>query len=407
MARMPCDEGTPTPRQRRPKWTRPSARAKARASEEPWVVRASADFLDHRLNPIKHTHRMMLLVLESLSRTDSFNFHDSQEIAGRYGCTRRHLQVLLREMDDAGLIVRVFAESSDDPDRIGIILRKRSDPTMPVALTEADVAAAVQQLRSRRSLGNPTQLLDTSPGALKTAPIYKDTETKTNTTTTEAEVVVVLSGSQDGGKPTSQPPPLPEVDPAIAAAIAAEFPAENQRAEVTRAAAGWSSAHPADRVRAAIRETGAISRSEIVHNPVALAGKILANWNVDGKVSVRKSRASPPAPRSKEQAKADQEAENRKRSERKQRESKLLADVEAEKAAGKARLNGLSDADRAALLDHVKREYPAFARWDTGMLEPFCIGALDTWRGPPGNEMPRTGPTLRSDPARGVVTNSH
>jgi AraC-like DNA-binding protein len=173
MAPEPCDEGTPTPRRNRTKWSAPKARAaRARAPKDLWVIRSREDFFDARVNPIKNHHLRMLLILEALCGVDCFCFHASQEIAARYGCNRRQLQTIFRQMEEVKLILRVFGDDEDDPDRVGIVLRKRSDPDRSVADTPEALAEAVAALKNRRLPGGSKLPSDPPREASSSAPPF-------------------------------------------------------------------------------------------------------------------------------------------------------------------------------------------------------------------------------------------
>ena len=231
----PIDEGTPASKGRRTKWAAPTrARPPSpRAEKEPWVIRSRADFFDARVNPIKNHHLRMSLIIEAMCGVDCFCFHGNQEVAARYGCNRRHLQTIFKEMEGAKLIFRVEGVDDDDPDRVGIILLKRSDPDLPVADTEEALARAIVALKDRR-FSRPTGpdpgagggapdsargARQTAPGgARQTAPVQRSKSTKTESTTKivaepdsrprrDAEAPATPPEARTGTWPAAAPPP--------------------------------------------------------------------------------------------------------------------------------------------------------------------------------------------------------
>lgn len=149
----------PAPAALRPRGTRTSVASPDDSA--PWVIRVSHKFLDARLNAIDPRHLKMLLILEGVCRARSHGWIGNAQLAARYGCSYRHCQTILLQMERSGLIVRVLTTPGRKADRFGVILRDRADRTLPVATSDEDLAKALAGLGAAPV---PT-LFGTSPGA--------------------------------------------------------------------------------------------------------------------------------------------------------------------------------------------------------------------------------------------------
>lgn len=95
-----------------------------------WVVRIPSD------NPViptlKHSHLVMLLVLEWLCRGRDHTWAKNSTLAGLFGSNRRQVQRTLTEMEESGLIHRLEVKPGRRGGaRVAVFLRKRLDPARP------------------------------------------------------------------------------------------------------------------------------------------------------------------------------------------------------------------------------------------------------------------------------------
>jgi hypothetical protein len=140
----------------------------------PWVIRTPVDSLDARAmtvrgpdgrtRPLSGRVRLMLLILDGHCRNRCYCWVGNAELAAMYGCEERTLQEILKEMEDDGLLVRVLTDRGRRG-RVGIVLRRRADPTLPVADTDRSLALAIASLKDQREAA-----LEQRRVARKTAP---------------------------------------------------------------------------------------------------------------------------------------------------------------------------------------------------------------------------------------------
>lgn len=188
----------------------------------PWVIRTPVDSLDARAmtvrgpdgrtRPLSVRVRLMLLILDGHCRNRCYCWVGNAELAAAYGCEERTLQEILKEMEDDGLLVRVLTDRGRRG-RVGIILRRRADPGLPVADTDQTLALAIASLKDQREA-----VLERRRGARKTAPPARGKPRPPSTRKTAPELRSLSwkndgleeDGSRTGSEiPTLRPRPEP------------------------------------------------------------------------------------------------------------------------------------------------------------------------------------------------------
>ena len=116
--------------------------------------------------------RLLMLILDAHCRDKTYCWFSNATLAEEFGCTVGNLKQILREMDDSegeglGLIHRVIVGTGRKA-RVGIIMRRRVDPDLPAAETDAELADAIARLTARRR-GN-AEAADRLPKGQKTDP---------------------------------------------------------------------------------------------------------------------------------------------------------------------------------------------------------------------------------------------
>ncbi len=89
-------------------------------------------FIDLGPDVANPRHKHALLILDGLCGEKAYCRADVPTLAAAFGCRTRNMQVLLGEMERAGWIDWV-ADPRNRMRRIGVVLRKRADPSRPVA----------------------------------------------------------------------------------------------------------------------------------------------------------------------------------------------------------------------------------------------------------------------------------
>jgi DNA-binding Lrp family transcriptional regulator len=192
----------------------------------PWVIRTPLDSLDARTmtvrdpdgrtRPLSVRERLMLLILDGHCRNRSYCWVGNAELAAAYGCEERTLQEILKEMEDDGLLKRVLTDRGRRG-RVGIVLRRRADPDLPVADTDRLLALAIASLKDQREAAQEQRR-----GARKTAPSARGKPRPPSTRKTAPELRSLSwneNGSEkDGPRPGSESPDLrPRPEPAAGA----------------------------------------------------------------------------------------------------------------------------------------------------------------------------------------------
>jgi hypothetical protein len=131
-----------------------------------WVIRAHAGFLDAEVNPVPRRLRDMILTLEGFCRDRCFCWAGNDTLARKFRCGPRNVQLILRELESAGLIRRVTVGTR----RLGIVLLGgRSDPGRPIADTPEALDEAIRTLAAFRAPGRPAAI-PSAPQAQGNAP---------------------------------------------------------------------------------------------------------------------------------------------------------------------------------------------------------------------------------------------
>ena len=169
----------------------------------PWVIRTPLDSLDARAmtvrdpdgrtRPLSVRVRLMLLILDGHCRNRSYCWVGNAELAAAYGCEERTLQEILKEMEDDGLLRRVLTDRGRRG-RVGIVLRRRADPELPVAGTDPLLALAIASLKDQREAAQEQRR-----GEQKTAPSARGKPRPPSTRKTAPELRS-LSWNEDGSE---------------------------------------------------------------------------------------------------------------------------------------------------------------------------------------------------------------
>jgi hypothetical protein len=178
---------------------------------------------DGRTRPLSVRQRLMLLLLDGHCRNRCYCWVGNAELAAAYGCEERTLQEILKEMEDDGLLVRVLTVRGRRG-RVGIVLRRRADPGLPVADTDGLLALAIASLKDQREAAQEQRR-----GARKTAPTARGKPRPPSTRKTAPELRSwswKKDGSEkDGPRTGSGSPDLrPRPEPAAGACGPCDVP---------------------------------------------------------------------------------------------------------------------------------------------------------------------------------------
>jgi hypothetical protein len=224
--------------------------AAGRADPGPWRVCVPVGVLDARTtyrgrdgSPLGVRGRLMLLILDGYCRNRPYCWARNEELAAAYGCEVRAVQLILRELEGDGLIVRVAA-GRGEPGRIGIVLRVRADPRRPAADSESALRMAILSLMEQRegargdektraheiapgrAQGIAPQLLRNSEKYKRTFNVAAPSDPEIPGPSEDAVAEPVSSETAPGGEgdtPASGPPPA-ETPPAVAGLPASASP---------------------------------------------------------------------------------------------------------------------------------------------------------------------------------------
>lgn len=164
------------------------------------------------------------------------------------------------------------------------------------------------------------------------------------------------------------PSPDEEV-PALVEALTA-------RGVTSKSAAELVGAHPAGRIQTKLEVFDWLVRNQDKRVGKNAAGYLVASIRSDYQVPSDFTPADVAA-RTAAARRAAEEAERK----RKERERDEAAQAQAREAALRTRWEQLPEAEREAILAHVKAENPGLGRWKK-MLEPLCLGEMERRYGP-------------------------
>jgi hypothetical protein len=184
------------------------------------VIRTPQPFLSFANNPYSPRVRLMLLILDGHCRDKPYLWFSNAALAEEFGCSLSNLKEILREMEGLGLIHRVI-DGQGKTSRVGIVLRRRVDPDLPAAETEAELAEAIARLTARRTPGRadpargrktaPTRGRKTAPTrGRKTAPELRSSSSREDASREDAG-----TAGASRRRPGQTPPTRPEAPPRI------------------------------------------------------------------------------------------------------------------------------------------------------------------------------------------------
>jgi len=111
-----------------------------------WLVRCSPGFLSYQDTPLSDEAKVLFLILDSFARTEPYCFPGNARLTMMAGKKTRAVQLVLTQLEQAGWIRRVFFDGKKI-DRMGVILLRRADPSMPAAASDEEITAATSELR--------------------------------------------------------------------------------------------------------------------------------------------------------------------------------------------------------------------------------------------------------------------
>jgi hypothetical protein len=115
-----------------------------------WSVTASDEFFRSGLAELGSDRWVLMMILARAARTGPSCYLGNPELARQLGCDERTIKRLLNQLETDGWIARVMGPRKS---RLGIILRRRPDPSNGVADTPESLAAAIDQLSRDRRRG--------------------------------------------------------------------------------------------------------------------------------------------------------------------------------------------------------------------------------------------------------------
>lgn len=115
-----------------------------------WIVRSRADFFDASVNPLSDQAKCLFLLLEGHARHRPFCYPRNTTLARMAGKSERAVRGVLSTLEEAGWILRMMVPGKKS-DRQGIILLRRSDPSMRAANTPELIEKAKYELFKERS----------------------------------------------------------------------------------------------------------------------------------------------------------------------------------------------------------------------------------------------------------------
>jgi hypothetical protein len=167
------------------------------------------------------------------------------------------------------------------------------------------------------------------------------------------------------------------IDPTIAELIAQVIPDETTRLDLAAHVSQWVGLFTVARIILAIKEGAERRKRAKVHNLAGYVGRILSNWQAEGKASPRLAKGSTSAPISTEASKAQYEA---KREAEKEKERQLAASRASQEASLEARWQALAQTEREAIEAEVDRENPRPGRLSTAtwgaIRRALCLDRL-------------------------------